>query len=77
MQGAAFAFFHDMAVTEHYYVLFQNPTVLDFKKLLTEYTLAKVSLLFAAASARVENVYNSMVMRPSLCQPYSDACQAL
>ena len=42
MQGAAFGFFHDMAITENYYILFQNPTRLDGRKLLTEYMFAKV-----------------------------------
>ena len=36
-QGAAFGFFHDLAVTEDYYVLVQNPTRLNFHKLLTEF----------------------------------------
>lgn len=37
MQSGAFGFFHDLAVSEHYYVLFQNPTKLDLRKLLFEY----------------------------------------
>ena len=45
LQGGAFGFYHDMAVTEHYYVLFQNPTRLDTRKLLTEYMFAKVRIL--------------------------------
>jgi carotenoid cleavage dioxygenase-like enzyme len=53
MQGAAFAFFHDMAITEHYYVLFQNPTTLDFMKLLTQYTLAKVRPSAAATGSPI------------------------
>ena len=46
MQGAAFGFFHDMAITEHYYIVFQNPTRLDAKKLLTEYMFAKVQICY-------------------------------
>ena len=34
-----------MAITEHYYILFQNPTRLDGRKLLTEYMFAKVGKL--------------------------------
>ncbi len=34
-----------MAITEHYYILFQNPTRLDGRKLLTEYMFAKVRRL--------------------------------
>jgi len=37
LQDGAFAFFHDLAVTDNYYVLLQNPTRLDFRKLLFEY----------------------------------------
>ena len=38
-QDGAFGFFHDLAVTEHYYVLLQNPTKLDFRKLAFEYVI--------------------------------------
>jgi carotenoid cleavage dioxygenase-like enzyme len=37
VQLGAFAFFHDMAVTEHYYVLLQNPTKLNLLKVILEY----------------------------------------
>lgn len=40
------------AVTEHYYVLLQNPTRLDVKKLLLEYMFGKVS--FALFSILLE-----------------------
>ncbi len=34
--GAAFGFFHDIAVTDSYYVVIQNPVRMDFVKLLTQ-----------------------------------------
>ena len=37
LQGGGFGFFHDLAVTERHYVLLQNPTRLDFRKLFFEY----------------------------------------
>ena len=33
--NAMFGFFHDILVTENWYCLFQNPTSLDFQKLMT------------------------------------------
>lgn len=36
-QGGAFGFLHDLAVTHDYYILLQNPTRLNFRKLLFEY----------------------------------------
>ena len=42
--NATFGFFHDMLVTENWYCLFQNPTSLDFQKLMTEYMFAKCAL---------------------------------
>lgn len=37
LQNGAFGFFHDLAVTENYYILLQNPTKLNFSKLLFGY----------------------------------------
>ena len=42
--NAMFGFFHDILVTENWYCLFQNPTSLDFQKLMTEYMFAKCAL---------------------------------
>lgn len=44
LPAAAFGFFHDVAVTENYYVLLENPTRLDFWKLLSEYTVGKACI---------------------------------
>jgi all-trans-8'-apo-beta-carotenal 15,15'-oxygenase len=44
LKGAGFAFFHDMLVTENYYILFQNPVKLDTTKLLTQYMFAKCAI---------------------------------
>jgi len=44
VQDATFGFFHDCLVTENWYMLLQNPTALDPKKLLTEYIFAKCAL---------------------------------
>jgi len=41
---ATFGMFHDCLVTENWYMLLQNPTALDPKKLLTEYMFAKCAL---------------------------------
>lgn len=42
--NATFGFFHDCLVTENWMFLFQNPTSLNPKKLLTEYMFAKCAL---------------------------------
>jgi len=42
--NATFGFFHDCLVTENWLFLFQNPTSLNPKKLLTEYMFAKCAL---------------------------------
>jgi len=44
IKSGAFGFFHDLAVSEHYYVLFQNPTKLDLRKLLFEYVPGKCGI---------------------------------
>ena len=43
-QGASFGFFHDMLVTENYYVLLENPITLDLQKLLTRYMFGRACL---------------------------------
>lgn len=45
LQDGAFAFFHDLAVTDNYYVLLQNPTRLDFRKLLFDYCVGAFYIL--------------------------------
>ena len=37
MPDAVFGFFHDLLVTENYYVLLENPMRMDLWKLLTKY----------------------------------------
>lgn len=44
IKNGAFGFFHDLAVTEKYYVLLQNPTRLNFRKLLFEYVPGRCSI---------------------------------
>jgi all-trans-8'-apo-beta-carotenal 15,15'-oxygenase len=44
VQNATFGMFHDCLVTENWYMLLQNPTALDPRKLLTEYMFAKCAL---------------------------------
>ena len=44
IQNASFGMFHDCLVTENWYMLLQNPTALDPRKLLTEYMFAKCAL---------------------------------
>ena len=41
---AAFAFFHDYLVTDNYYIVLDNPTRMDFRKLLLEYTTGKACI---------------------------------
>lgn len=36
LPGAAFGFFHDFAVTQHYYVVLENRLTLDMVKLFTQ-----------------------------------------
>ncbi|CAG9461377.1 unnamed protein product [Pedinophyceae sp. YPF-701] len=43
-KGGGLGFFHDMCVTENYYVLVQNPTTLDLWKLATEYITNRACL---------------------------------
>eukprot|EP01025_Chloroclados_australasicus_P014384 TRINITY_DN1672_c0_g2_i1.p2 TRINITY_DN1672_c0_g2~~TRINITY_DN1672_c0_g2_i1.p2 ORF type:complete len:371 (+),score=25.08 TRINITY_DN1672_c0_g2_i1:230-1342(+) len=42
--GGALAFCHDLIVTENYYILFENPTKVNFQKLLTEYIFNRCSI---------------------------------
>ena len=44
LPDAAFAFLHDFAVTEKYYVFAENPVRLDFGKLLTKYMFGKACI---------------------------------
>ena len=74
LQGAAFAFFHDMAVTEHYYILFQNPTTLDFRKLLTEYMFAKVLPIELQQGSRLSTAAKVLT---SLCSSRQMALSAV
>eukprot|EP00976_Prorocentrum_cordatum_P095340 1190136-Prorocentrum_minimum.AAC.2 len=42
--GGSFGFFHDFAVTEHYYIFYQNPVRMDGKRLVTEYLFGKCGI---------------------------------
>lgn len=44
IKDAAFGFVHDFIVSENYYVIVENPTRMDFWKLLTQYTLGKACI---------------------------------
>lgn len=44
LKGAAFGFFHDVAVTEHYYVFLENSVRLNLKKFGTEYMFGKACI---------------------------------
>ena len=44
VQGATFGFFHDMLVTDNYYIAVENPISMNFGKLLTAYTLGRACL---------------------------------
>lgn len=42
-QGAAFGLFHDVMVTDQFYVVIENPIRLDFVQLLTGYVPKRAS----------------------------------
>lgn len=44
LQGATFGFFHDILVTDNYYIALENPISMDFAKLLTKYTFGRACL---------------------------------
>lgn len=44
LPGAIFGFFHDMSVTDNYYVLVENPLRLNLMKLLTRYMLGRACI---------------------------------
>ena len=44
LQGATFGFFHDILVTDNYYIALENPISMDFGKLLTKYTFGRACL---------------------------------
>lgn len=44
IEDAAFGFVHDFLVTENYYIIVENPTRMDFWKLLTQYTFGKACI---------------------------------
>jgi all-trans-8'-apo-beta-carotenal 15,15'-oxygenase len=61
VQGAALGFFHDVVVTENYYILIQNPTRMDIRSLLLECVFGRKSIAEcivydAALPARVHAV---------------------
>jgi hypothetical protein len=40
--GGAFGMYHDLSVSEHYYVILENPLNMDLVKLLTQYVSARL-----------------------------------
>lgn len=44
IKGALLGFFHDFSVTDNYYVVVENPTRLDFAKMMTQYMFGLKSL---------------------------------
>ncbi|CAL8462447.1 g1980 [Coccomyxa elongata] len=44
LKGATFGFFHDILVTDNYYIALENPISMDFVKLLTKYTFGRACL---------------------------------
>lgn len=65
-QNGAFGFFHDLAVTDKYYVLLQNPTRLNFRKLLFEYVPGALHAWHASAGCRQLAPSEVFQMAPSL-----------
>ena len=43
-QGAGFGFFHDIAMTENYYIALENPISMDFSTLLLRYMTGRACL---------------------------------
>lgn len=44
LQGGGFGFYHDILVTEHYYIAVENPMRMDFAKFLLGYGLGRACL---------------------------------
>ncbi len=44
MQGAGFGFFHDIAMSENYYIALENPISMDFSTLLLRYMTGRACL---------------------------------
>lgn len=44
VQGAGFGFFHDIAMSENYYIAMENPISMDFSTLLLRYMTGRACL---------------------------------
>ena len=44
LQGAGFGFFHDIAMSENYYIALENPISMDFSTLLLRYMTGRACL---------------------------------
>ena len=66
VQSGAFGFFHDLAVTENYYILLQNPTKLNFSKLLFGY-VPGVYTLCEQSLAHIQDCGSSCTHAPPSC----------
>jgi all-trans-8'-apo-beta-carotenal 15,15'-oxygenase len=63
-QGATFGFFHDILVTENYYVAVENPIRMNFGRLLTSYTLGRACLAECLESDQQRRTRIHLIPRP-------------
>jgi all-trans-8'-apo-beta-carotenal 15,15'-oxygenase len=70
---AAFAFFHDFAVTEKHYIFIENPVRLDFGKMLTKYMFGKACIAECLKYDTARSTKIHVIPRPGATAPGAPA----
>mmetsp|Transcript_3058 Transcript_3058/g.7653 ORF Transcript_3058/g.7653 Transcript_3058/m.7653 type:complete len:602 (-) Transcript_3058:720-2525(-) len=69
LPGAAFGFFHDIAVTPHYYLALENPITLDAWRMITQSTTGKASIVECLQFDATKKVKLHLIPRPGSGAP--------
>ncbi|MEW5299826.1 MAG: hypothetical protein WDW36_002801 [Sanguina aurantia] len=64
LKAAAFGFFHDLVVTEQYYVFVENPITLNLFRMVTEYTVGKACIAECLEFDRAKQNKVHVIARP-------------
>jgi len=71
--GGGMGFYHDAALSEHFYVLFENPTRMDLKTLLTKYMIGRAPIASCIKFDTSRNGKVHLIPRPGAALPEDPA----
>ena len=74
LQGAGFGFFHDIAMSENYYIALENPISMDFRTLLLRYMTGRACLAECLKYDPKKRTKIHLIPRPGRSGPFLHFC---